>query len=103
MYLTPNRTGAGLMYGMKRRPEMHPMFGPNGRRELFSFSQREYRELQRFVGRLRIRGTENDNNSHSAFIAPERECNNSVCGCDPFPKPQKIMPAAVANAPQELG
>ena len=91
------------MYGMKRRPEMHPTLWPNGRQELFAFSQGEYRELQRFVGRFRVRGTENGNNSHSAFVAAERECNNSVCGCNPFPKAQKIMPAAVAQAPHELG
>ncbi len=88
---------------MKRRTQMHPVSGVNDRQELLAFFQGKYSELQRLVGRFRVRRTENGNNSYASFIAAERECNNSVCGCDPLPKAQKVMPAAVAHAPEELG
>ena len=79
------------------------MSGLNDRQELLAFFHREYREVQRLVRRLRVRGTENSYNSHTSFVAAERECNNSVGGRDPLPKAQNIMPAAVAHAPEELG
>jgi hypothetical protein len=91
------------MYVIKRRTEMYPVSGFNDRQELLAFFQGEYRELQRLVGRFRVRGTENGNNSDASFITAERECNNSVCVCDPLPKSENVMPAAVAHAPEELG
>ena len=98
-----NETAAGLMYEMKRRTELHPLSGLNGRQEVLAFFHREYRELQRLVRRFRARGTENSYNSHASFIAAEREHNNRVFGCDPLPKAQNVMPAAVAHALEELG
>ncbi len=91
------------MYGMKRRTEMHPVPGLNDRQELLAFFHREYREVQRLVRRFRVRGTENSYNSHTSFVTAERECNKSICGCDPLPKAQNVTPAAVAYAPEELG
>jgi|GraSoi_2013_60cm_1033757.scaffolds.fasta_scaffold31310_2 hypothetical protein len=91
------------MYVIERRTEMYPVSGLNDRQELLAFFQGEYRELQRLVGRFRVRGTENGNNSDASFIASERECNNSVCVCDPLPKSENVMPAAVAHAQEELG
>jgi hypothetical protein len=79
------------------------MSGLNDRHELLAFFHGEYREMQRLVRRLRVCGTENSYNSHSPFIAAERECNNSVCGCNPLPKAQNVTPAAVAHALEELG
>jgi len=74
------------MYEMKRRTEMHPLLGVNDRHELLTFCQREYCELEGFVRRFRVRRTENSYNSYASFIAAERECNNSICGCDPLPE-----------------
>src|SRR5260370_27830666 len=91
------------MYVKEGRTEMYPVSGIKGRQELLAFFQGEYRELQRLVGRFRGRGTENGNNSDASFIASERECNNSCCVCDPLPKSENVMPAAVAHAPEELG
>jgi hypothetical protein len=91
------------MWGMKRRAEMHPLSGLNDRQELLAFFHREYREMLRLVWRLRVRGTENSYDSHSSFVAAERECNHSVRGCIPLPKAQNVPPAAVAYALEELG
>lgn len=91
------------MYVITRRTEMHPVSGLNDLQELLDFFQGEYRELQRLVGRFRVRGTENGNNSNASFSAAERECNNSVCVWNPLPKGQNVMPPAVAHAPEELG
>jgi hypothetical protein len=91
------------MWGMKRRAEMHPLSGLNDRQELLAFFHGEYREMLRLVGRLRVCGTENSYDSHSSFIAAERECNHSVRGCIPLPKAQNVPPAAVAYALEELG
>src|SRR5258708_23884088 len=88
---------------MKRRTEMHPVSGLNDRQELLAFFHGEYREVQRLVRCLRVRGTENSYNSHTPFVAAERECNSNICGCDPLPKAQNVMPAAVAYALEELG
>jgi len=91
------------MWGMKRRAEMHPLSGLNDRQELLAFFHGEYREMLRLVGRLRVCGTENSYDSHSSFIAAERECNHSVRGCIPLPKAQNVPPAAVAYVLEELG
>ena len=80
---------------------MHPVRGLNDRLELLAFFHGEYREVQRLVRRLRVRGTENSYDSYASFIAAERECNNSICGCDPLPKAENVMPAAVAHTPEE--
>ena len=96
-----NGTAAGLMHGMKRRTERHPVPGLNDRQELLAFFHGEYREVQRLVRRLRVRGPENSYDSHASFIATERECNNGICGCGPLPKAQNVMPAAVAHALEE--
>lgn len=79
------------------------MSGLNERQELLAFLKGEYREVQMLVGRSRVCGTENGNNSHASLIAAERERNNSVGVCDPLLKEQNVMPAAVANAPEQLG
>src|SRR4029077_5707262 len=95
---TPNETAAGLMYEMKRRTEMHPLFGVNDRHELLTFCQGEYCELEGLVRTFRVRGTQKSDNSYSSFIAAECEYNNSVCVCDPLPKAQNLTPAAGAHA-----
>ena len=91
------------MWGMKRRTEMHPLSRLNDGQELLAFFHGEYREMLRLVGRFRVRGTENSYNSHSSFIAAERECNHGVRGFIPLPKAQNVTPAAVAYALEELG
>src|SRR5258708_17913910 len=89
--------------GMKRRTEMHPVSGLNDRQELLAFFDGEYREVQRLVRCLRVRGTENSYNSHTPFVAAERECTSNISGCDPLPEAQNVMPAAVAYALEEFG
>ena len=88
---------------MRRRTELHPLSGLHDRQEFLAFFHGEYSELQRLVRRFRVRGTENSYNSHASFVAAEREYNDSICGGDPLPKVQNVMPAAVAHAPEELG
>ena len=89
------------MYKMKRRTEMHPVSGRKDRQKSLAFFHGKYREMQRLVRRLRVRGTENSYDSHTSVGATERECNNGVCGCGPLPKAQNVMPAAVAYALEE--
>src|SRR5260370_2778518 len=98
-----NGTAAGLMYVMRYRTKMHPVPGLNDRQEFLAFFHGEYREVQRLVRRLRVRGTENSYNSHASSIAAERECNNSICGCNPLPKAQNVYPPAVPHNMEDLG
>src|SRR5258707_14546586 len=88
------------MYVIERRTEMYPVSGLNDRQELLAFFQGEYRELQRLGGRVRLPGAGNRNNSDASFIASERECNNSVCVCDPLPQRQNGMTSAGLTAPE---
>ena len=82
---------------------MHPVSRLNDLQEPFAFFHGEYRELQGLVRRFPVRGTENDYDSHPSLIAAERERNNGICGWDPLPEAQNVLPTAVAHAPQQLG
>lgn len=81
---------------------MPPGTGRDGRQKVLALFARDDGELQRLVGSFRLRRAEDGDNSDAAFIAVDREHDNSISELDHLPEIEDVMPAAVAHALQQL-